>query len=215
MRKCIAAITLLSAALIAGMLVVLVILSGNPDRLRDAWVWWIGADFLGTKGVLLQKDPTSCGPTALKVVLERFGISTSLPGLQLMASIDRNQGTSMLTLKKIAESYGLMAEGWHLTFEDLSRTPMPAIVLFRSHHFVVVTEIDEERNVYVLDPSIGRLRFSRSAFVKNWKGQTLFFTKRLSTVRKIFRSASPEKGGNATTKPPNNPTHKTQKGGLA
>lgn len=178
MRKTNAALTLfLLAFLLLGMTGSLPLLTNNSNVRRLTAAWWTGAEFLGTDGVLLQRSPQECGPTALKMVLDHFGIQSSLDELRSL-SHPTTRGTSMLTLKTIAESKGLHVEGWHFTFDDFQRAPLPALVWVHRVHFLVVTHISADGRVEALDPSIGHLSYSRSKFQKIWGGDTLLFTPR-------------------------------------
>jgi ABC-type bacteriocin/lantibiotic exporter with double-glycine peptidase domain len=149
----------------------------DSDVIRRTAAWWTGGEFLGTEGVLFQRSTMDCGPTALKMVLDHFGIQSSLNELSSLAH-QTTRGTSMLTLKGIAERKGLHVEGWHFTFDDFQKAPLPALVWVHRAHFVVVTHISADGRVEALDPSLGHLRYSRSDFQKIWGGDTLVFTPR-------------------------------------
>jgi len=146
----------------------------DSDVMRRTAAWWTGGEFLGMEGVLFQRSTMDCGPAALKMVLDHFGIQSSLDELSSL-SHQTTRGTSMLTLKEIAESKGLRVEGWHFAFNDFQTAPLPALVWVHRGHFMVVTHISADGRVDALDPSLGRLRYSRSNFQKIWDGDTLVF----------------------------------------
>lgn len=144
-----------------------------PDLLRWEAVRE-GAEYLGRNGIRIQKRSNDCGPAALAMILDHFGIGGSIDELGRLAGLGPG-GTSMLGLKRAAERKGLRAEGWRLSFRDLRKAPLPAIALVRGNHFVVVTAVDSDGRVYVSDPSLGRLRFGRTRFLTRWRGETLLF----------------------------------------
>ena len=45
--------------------------------------------------------------------------------------------------------------------------PMPCIVHWRQKHFIVVYKIKNEK-IWVADPAVGLIKFTREEFVKNW-----------------------------------------------
>lgn len=178
MKKSKAALTLFSLVLLlVGATGSLFLATHNSDIRRRAAAWWTGAEFLGPEGVLFQRSPKDCGPTALKMVLDHFEIQSSLDELNSLSHLNIN-GTSLLTLKEIAESKGLHVEGWHFTFDDFRKAPLPALVWVHRDHFIVVTHISTDGRVEALDPSLGHLRYSHLDFQKIWSGDTLVFRPR-------------------------------------
>jgi ABC-type bacteriocin/lantibiotic exporter with double-glycine peptidase domain len=53
---------------------------------------------------------------------------------------------------------------------------MPAVLLLRRDHFVVVEKVDP-RDVLILDPARGKLRLSWRKLLSSWHGETLLFYK--------------------------------------
>lgn len=147
-----------------------------PGVLKKWSAMWIGAEFLGTEGVVLQKSLNDCGPAALAMVLDHFGVPVPFDSLRKFANLKAN-GSSMLALGEIAGRSGISAEGWRLTFSDLQKAPLPGIALIRRNHFVVITALDAKGSVYASDPSLGKLRFSRFAFLRQWRGEILLFAR--------------------------------------
>lgn len=178
MKKNKAALILFSLVfLLVGATGSLFLATHDSEVMRRVAAWWTGGEFLGTEGVLFQGSPKDCGPTALKMVLDHFGIQSSLDELRSL-SHQKTRGTTMLTLKEVAERKGLHVEGWHFTFDDFQRAPLPALVWVHRVHFIVVTHISADGRVEALDPSLGHLSYSRSNFQKIWGGDTLVFTLR-------------------------------------
>ncbi|MDD5543115.1 MAG: cysteine peptidase family C39 domain-containing protein [Acidobacteriia bacterium] len=181
MKKSKAALTLFSLVFsLAGVTGSLYFIARDSDLRRKALAWWTGADLMGTEGTLLQELPNDCGPTALKMILDHFDIPSSLEELTHLSNLSTN-GTSMLTLKKIAENKGLHVEGWHFSFEDYQKAPVPNLAWVNPYHFIVVTDVSVDGRVEVFDPSIGHLKYSRSNFQKIWSGNVLVFSTRGAT----------------------------------
>lgn len=81
----------------------------------------------------------------------------------------------MLRLKETAELMGLKAEAWRLSFNDLIRIKLPALALTNEDHFVVIREIKDSRWVILADPAFGRVKLSKSRFLRDWNGKILVF----------------------------------------
>jgi ABC-type bacteriocin/lantibiotic exporter with double-glycine peptidase domain len=129
---------------------------------------------LGREGVFFQQSHDDCGGAALKMILAHFGMSVEYGPLmqRLHAGPD---GTTMLSLKQLAESEGLRCEGWRLTPQDLAQIPLPAVLLLCRHHFVVISSASSHGGIQILDPVRGRLRISVRKLLSIWKGETLLF----------------------------------------
>jgi ATP-binding cassette subfamily B protein len=77
-------------------------------------------------------------------------------------------GVSMLGIADAAESIGLKSLGAAITWEKLSsEAPLPLIAHWKQNHFVVVYKIKKEK-VYVADPQIGLITYTREEFLKGW-----------------------------------------------
>lgn len=114
-----------------------------------------------------QPDAMDCGPVCLKMVARYYGRQLSLPSLREKSYITR-EGVSFLGLSEAAEAVGLRTIGVRVPFSKLKEdVPLPAIAHWRQRHFVVVYRIKGDR-VYVADPAIGKVVYSREEFEKLW-----------------------------------------------
>lgn len=145
----------------------------HPDYWKKTAAFFKGARYLGEEGVTFQEHSNDCGPAALKMVFDYFEVPATLEGTS-EKFLDK-KGTSMLSIKEMAELKGLKAEGWRYAFKDLKRIKLPAIVFVNGNHYVVISEITENGNIIVLDPAIGKLKYSPRAFRRIWKGEVLIF----------------------------------------
>jgi len=146
----------------------------RPELSRRLGAWWDGAEYLDLEGVTLQRSFNDCGPTALKMVLDYYGITASGEGLAKEMNLSR-KGVTLRHLQKTARTKGLPCEAKEITFTLLRRCKEPTIVLQRNSHFVVVDRIDQAGYVYVRDPSLGHLKYSEKVFTKRWTGLALLF----------------------------------------
>jgi len=132
-----------------------------------------GVEYLGDEEVILQKNRNDCGVAALKMIFDHFEIPVSYE--EICEKVLEKGGSTMLSLKRMANSKGLKVEGFILSFEDLRKVKLPAITFVNGKHYVVISKITEDRKIIVLDPSIGKLKYSFRQFQRIWKGYTLIF----------------------------------------
>ncbi len=171
---------------LAYLVTILMILSGGlagfsvlekwPIGTAPFWAMLEGAEFIGVEGVEFQMTPVECGPASLKMVLHAYGIDVSRSHL-ISQMIPGKSGVSMMDIKKAAAQNGLRGEGWRMRLADLQKVPLPAIALLRNHHFVVIHSLTPQGKIEILDPALGRLRFSPQRFEKVWSGNVLLFYK--------------------------------------
>ncbi len=123
----------------------------------------------------MQRHEWDCGVAALKMVLDHYGIPSTYDDLLHRLDSGAGAGTSMLTLKQLSESRGLRCAGWRLAAVDLCGIPLPAILLLRPGHFVVLCSISAGGEILLLDPARGRLRISSRRLHSLWEGEILLF----------------------------------------
>lgn len=126
--------------------------------------------FLGTRDLVLQSSPITCGPAALAYVLRASGLDVAEAELQSLTNPGPN-GTSMLSLALAAEHFGFRAYGLKLSYDDLSQITLPAIAYFQQH-FVVITRV-LPTGVEIGDPLSGFHFYPTKAFLRVWQGQIL------------------------------------------
>ncbi|NDK37392.1 peptidase C39 [Pseudoxanthomonas gei] len=88
----------------------------------------------------------------------------------------RQQGFSLLDMRRYLESEGFQADGFELPLEKLSDEGLPAIVLLNDRgyrHFVVVKGLRNGR-VLLGDPARGTRAMPRSRFEALWDNRLLF-----------------------------------------
>jgi predicted double-glycine peptidase len=134
----------------------------------------IGAEYLGRDGVVMQTRGKNCGAASLKMICDAYKISVSLHEID-SAVTTAHGGASMLALKTFAESKRLSVEGWKMKFDEFERRPFPMLLFVNNNHFVVADSV-RDGEVFLRDPSIGRLKMSHGNIVKIWKGEALTFS---------------------------------------
>jgi ATP-binding cassette subfamily B protein len=114
-----------------------------------------------------QPDAMDCGPACLKMVAAFYKMNFSLESLRKKCYITR-EGVSFLGLSEAADSIGFKTIGVKIPFDMLSaNVPMPCIVHWRQKHFIVVYKIRNDK-IWVADPAIGLITYSREEFIKYW-----------------------------------------------
>ncbi len=175
-RKIVAAAGLSSILLFSVFILAAATLFSSPDVLKRFRVSWMGGEYLGRDGVVLQDKHNNCGPAALKMVFDHLGISSTLAEIESKVGLTE-KGTSMLALKEMAEMKGLRADGWRYTLEDFLNVSVPAIVFVHGDHFAVVDSVAGDREIFLRDPTLGKLKLPVKKLPRIWSGETLVFGK--------------------------------------
>lgn len=122
----------------------------------------------------LQLDAKDCGPTCLRMVAKYYGRDYSLQTLRERSYITRS-GVTMLGISDAAEAIGFRTTGVRLTFDRLVDTPpVPCILHWNQHHFVVCYAIKKSRKgvrIYISDPASERLVYTEKEFNHCWLGE--------------------------------------------
>lgn len=172
-QKITALIVLVTIILFCIGLVLLGIFLQTPNAVRKISAFRMGAEYLGTDGVLLQTKRNHCGPTALKMIFDYYHIPALLDEIETQVGLTE-QGTSMLALKEMAELKGLKAEGWRLTLEDFLKQQFPVLLFVHGDHYVIADSV-KNNEVFIRDPAIGRLKMNTKKLPSIWNGETLIF----------------------------------------
>jgi hypothetical protein len=144
----------------------------------------VGKRFLSVRelkyaNVVQQQTDYSCGAAALATILKyAYGRQVDEPqvisGLMAVADAElvRQQGFSMLDMKRYVESIGLRGRGYNVQPEALERIQVPTIALIdvRGYrHFVVLKRTSRSR-VYLADPALGNRVMDKRDFLAAWNG---------------------------------------------
>jgi uncharacterized protein len=131
------------------------------------------------RDLVRQETDFSCGAAALATILKHaYGreITESQVIEAMMQVADqatvREQGFSMLDMKRYVEASGMRGRGYFVKAEALEKLQVPVIVLLdlRGYkHFVVHKKTAGER-VYIGDPALGNRVMSKGEFIAGWNG---------------------------------------------
>lgn len=135
------------------------------------------------KTTIRQQYDFSCGSAAVATLLTfQYGqpvtetdVFTRMYAHGDQAKI-REEGFSLLDMRRYFESLGYEADGFELPLEKLAEEGLPAIVLLNERgyrHFVVVKGLRNGR-VLIGDPAMGTRALSRERFEKLWDNHVLF-----------------------------------------
>ncbi|MFC0401177.1 C39 family peptidase [Paraburkholderia rhizosphaerae] len=135
------------------------------------------------KRTIKQQFDFSCGSAAVATLLTyqyNYPVSEQTAFQEMFLDGDqqkiRQQGFSLLDIKRFLERRGFIADGYELPLQKLADTNTPAIVLISEsgyHHFVVVKGFRNNR-VLIGDPATGTRPIPQESFEKKWEDQVLF-----------------------------------------
>lgn len=129
--------------------------------------------------IVPQQTDFSCGAAALATILRHaYGRDiTEINVIEDMMKVSdqalvREQGFSMLDMKKYVEAIGMRGRGYHVKPEALEKLQVPVVALLdiRGYkHFVVVKKAAADR-IYIGDPALGNRVMDKKDFVAGWNG---------------------------------------------
>lgn len=120
-----------------------------------------------------QIDEMDCGAACLAMVTHTLGRRASLVRIRQLVGAGLD-GASLNSICSAGEELGLATRSVKTSTRHLDRLPLPAIVHWNEHHWVVLTAV-RRGHVTVLDPALGRRRLTRAAFERGWSGYAALF----------------------------------------
>ena len=136
------------------------------------------------RNVIRQAYDYSCGSAALTMLLDYY-LGRNLDERQVMEGLLRfgeadkiieRRGFSLLDMKRFATALGYQSGGFRASFSDLEKLEHPAIVPIEYagfKHFVVVRDV-HDGHVFIADPALGNISFTRVRFEQVWDQNVLF-----------------------------------------
>lgn len=152
-RKILALLGLLSILVLGAAMVGTVLMIHSPESWKRFFAWQMHAEYVGSDGVVLQDKKSNCGPAALKMILDVYNVSVTIPEIEQQVAVHAS-GSTMLALKEMAELKGLRAQGWRFTLEDFLRSRLPAILFVKGDHFVVADSVSSSGTMFIRDPAL-------------------------------------------------------------
>ncbi|HEY4535015.1 MAG TPA: peptidase domain-containing ABC transporter [Enteractinococcus sp.] len=125
---------------------------------------------------VLQTAETDCGPACLTAMLRAHGHRVKLIDLRTDMDPGRD-GSSGVVMRQTGQRWGLPLQAQLVDPHELSQRiheiPLPFILHLTRQHYVVVDKIRGDR-IEVMDPAVGRRRFSRFQITEETSGLVLF-----------------------------------------
>ncbi|MEZ5064448.1 MAG: cysteine peptidase family C39 domain-containing protein [bacterium] len=139
----------------------------------ERWgAWRAGAVSIDPEAGIRQRARSDCGPAALAYALERLGSPASRDSL-MSEMAWRENGARFGDLATAARRRGFEAILRTETSRDPRAVSPPAILWLRPGHFVVLEAADPRGGSLIVDPALGRVRFSLAALRRHWRGHVL------------------------------------------
>ena len=120
--------------------------------------------------VVKQEFDFSCGAASLATVLQSFYGRKVAEGT-LLEAMGKTDAASFDDMARVLPQFGFKAVGVAISFDQLSRLKIPAVVHLRlrdQEHFSVVRGVGKGL-VWLADPSWGNRRLSQARFLAMWE----------------------------------------------
>jgi ABC-type bacteriocin/lantibiotic exporter with double-glycine peptidase domain len=146
--------------------------------------------FVRRTALVRQHGATDCGAACLAMVLGHFGKRVAVAEVSERLDGGRD-GTSALSVLRVARMFGLAAEGVAATVADLRSIPAPAILHWDRTHFVVLDRWRGDHAI-ILDPLTGRQRIDAAEVARLSGGVAIVFAGKRETSAEEPQTRRPE-----------------------
>lgn len=133
--------------------------------------------------LIRQMNMMQCGASCLTMILQHLGVNVDIHRVDRIMGSSKD-GVSLLAIIETARHFGLDPNAIRIKIDKLKEIPLPAILYWKSNHYVVLYKIDKRNNYYIADPDLGYVKYSLSEFKENWishqqkdKGISIIFNK--------------------------------------
>lgn len=127
--------------------------------------------------LVVQTENSDCGLACMAMIINGFGIDTSLFELKLKFPPSAN-GTSAKVLLDVAQFFNCEGKAIKISPNELAnfaQWPHPVILHVSGNHYIVLESLKKDR-VVALDPEKGRITISFRELEKLWDGVVICFT---------------------------------------
>lgn len=114
-----------------------------------------------------QRDSMQCGVACLTMVCRHYGWACTLSQIEELCHATA-EGVSLRGMSQAASELGFETASVRLSPDELSQSPLPAIVHWNQNHFVVLYRIDRRGRYHIADPGKGLITYSREEFMRRW-----------------------------------------------
>ncbi|MDO5376488.1 MAG: peptidase domain-containing ABC transporter [Staphylococcus rostri] len=121
--------------------------------------------------IIRQMSQTECGITSLSMIFSYYGYEGALEELRKDVYSSRN-GISMLTLKKIGESYNFDVKALKGSIDYIKNVQKPIILFWENNHFVVLEKV-KGKYFYIVDPALGKYSLEKDDVLTRYSGYAL------------------------------------------
>lgn len=135
--------------------------------------------------LILQAHQGENAPAALAMILAHHGIGVSI------GELSARRLESAADLISAARAYGLYAQGYRMSCQELYQATLPLIAHWRFREFVVVTAVRGEK-VTLNSPAEGRLIVSKADFEACFTGVALCFASDSTSERPDLKQTNPQ-----------------------
>lgn len=119
-----------------------------------------------------QLESSDCGIACIRMIARNYGKKIPIKTLKNLTEINRS-GVSLEDISITFHKIGIESRSLFLTFNDILKMPLPAIVHWKQNHFVVLYYIDKINNIfYIADPAEGKIKLSKEEFCRYWKNES-------------------------------------------
>ncbi|WP_296685836.1 peptidase domain-containing ABC transporter [Flavobacterium sp.] len=117
-----------------------------------------------------QLDSADCGLACIRTISKYYGVNISSRNIIFQESNITRQGLMFSELERLSSKIGFENLFVELDFDEIEgNVILPAIFFWGQNHFITVYKITRSK-IYVSDPGIGRLVYTKKQFLDGWKG---------------------------------------------
>ncbi|RXQ97398.1 peptidase domain-containing ABC transporter [Ancylomarina salipaludis] len=117
--------------------------------------------------VFIQRDATDCGPSCLKIISKYYKQYLEIDFLRKITHKSK-LGVSLLSISDAAEKVGFRTLACKVDFDQIAENEfLPCVAHWNQNHFVVIYKIKKGK-VFISDPNIGLVEYSKEEFLKCW-----------------------------------------------